>query len=114
MSRSNGFNVPESHGGAMRRSLIAKLASVVLAAVASVMLTFLTPEPLERYGVPNPGIYVWGLLHPHPRPGFLGPDLGSLLGTEIVVDGACWFIVLMVAAFLIDRAVKRSQGSSPR
>jgi len=90
-----------------RRSLIAKLAITLIAAAASVPLTFLTRRLIERFGLPNPGVYVWGLLHPHPQPGFLGPDLGPLLGTEIVVNSACWFIVLMMTAFLIDRAVRR-------
>ena len=89
--------------GSGKRSLIAKGAFVLLAAVVSVVLTFLTREPLERHGVPNPGVYVWGLLHPHPRPGFLGSDLGWLLGTEIVVNSGCWFILLCVAAFAINR-----------
>jgi len=53
-----------------------------------------------------------GWLHPHPQPGFLGPDLGSLLGTEIIVDSACWFFALMVTALLIDRAVKRKKRLS--
>lgn len=89
--------------GSGKRSLIAKGAFALLAAVVSVVLTFLTREPLERHGVPNPGVYVWGLLHPHPRPGFIGPDFGSLLGTEIVVNSGCWFILLCLVAFAINR-----------
>lgn len=95
-----------------RWSLVAKLVFTVLAAVISVPLTFLTRGLLERHGLPNPGIYVWGLLHTHPQSGFLGPDLGSLLGTEIFIDSTCWFIALMVAAFVVDRAAKRRKRLS--
>jgi hypothetical protein len=78
----------------------------VIAAVICVPLTFLTDGLLMQHGLPTPGTYVWQLLHPHPEPGFL-TGVGSFLNTMIMVDSTCWFIVLMVAAFLIDRAVKR-------
>ena len=81
----------------------------VIAAVVCVPLSFLADGLLMQHGLPTPGLYVWGWLHPHPQPGFLGPDLGSLLGTEMVVDSVCWFMVLMVTALLIDRAVKRKK-----
>jgi len=92
--------------GSRLRTLGVALAFAVLAAVASVPLTFLTRGLIERLGLPNPGVYVWGLLHPQPRPGFIGPDLGSLLGTEIIVNSCCWFILLCIAGFIIARLRK--------
>jgi hypothetical protein len=88
------------------RSRNAKLVFVVLAALVSVKLEFSTQYLLEQHGWPNPGIYVWGLLHPNPRPGFIGPDFGSLLGTEIAVNSVCWFVLLCLAGFTIARLVK--------
>jgi hypothetical protein len=83
----------------------------VIAAVICVPLAVLTGGLLLQLGLPTPGIYVWGLLHPHPEPGFL-VGLGSLLQTEIVVDSICCFIVLMAVAFVVDRAVKRRKRSA--
>lgn len=87
-----------------------KLVFAVLAAVASVPLSLLTGRLLERYGLPNPGVYVWGLLHPQPRPGFLGPDLGSLLGTEIIINSGCWFVLLCMAASIVAQLRKRRRA----
>ena len=93
------------------RSRGAKLVFVVLAALVSVKLEFSTRYLLDQHGWPNPGIYVWGLLHPNPRPGFIGPDFGSLLGTEIAVNSACWFVLLCFIGFIVDRLLKRIGNS---
>ena len=82
-------------------SLGVKLAFAVLAAVASVPLAVLTGGLLMQHGLPTPGIYVWGLLHPHPQPGFLGADLGSLLDTQIIIDSACWFTVFCLGGLMM-------------
>lgn len=92
------------------RPITAVVALVVLAAVVSVVLAFLTHRQLERIGLPNPGIYVWGLLHPQPEPGFIGPSLGSLLGTEIIVNSTCWFILLCIGGATIARLRKRKHA----
>jgi hypothetical protein len=97
--------------GSREKALIAKTAFVVFAAVISVPLTFWTEHLLDRYRLPNPGIYVWGLMHPHPEPGFL-VGLDSLLGTELVVNASCWFILLCAVEFTIDRAVNKKRRNT--
>ena|ERR1019366_6804046 len=100
------------------RSLTARLAFAALAAVASIPLAVLTGGLLIQHGLPTPGIYIWGLLHPHPQPGFLGPDLGSLLDTQIVIDSSCWFIVLCLVGLMIAHVGRRNGadriGTPPR
>lgn len=85
-----------------------KIAFAVLGAIASVPLAVFTGGLAMQYGMPTPGLYAWGLFHPHPRPGFLGPDLGSLLDTQIVIDSASWFVVFCLVGLVIARARKRS------
>jgi len=68
----------------------------------------MTERLLFRYSnVPPPGAYIWGLLHPGQQCGFL-TCVGSLLITTVAIDTACWFIVLMVGWFIVDR-VKRAR-----
>ena len=85
------------------RSLIAKLAFAVLAALISIPLAAWTDGLLLHQGVITPGMYAWRLSHPHPQPGFLAP-LGSGLATMMVIDSSCWFIVICLAGFIIARA----------
>ena len=98
--------------GFREKTLIAKTAFVAFAAVVSVPLTFWTEHLLDRYRLPNPGIYVWGLMHPHPEPGFL-VGLDSLLATELIVNASCWSILLCAVGFTIDRAVNRKNRNTP-
>lgn len=85
-----------------------KIAFAVLAAVASVPLAVFTGGLAMQHGLPTPGLYAWGLLHPRPRPGFLGPDLGSLLGTQVAIDSACWFVVCCLMGLIIVRVRKKN------
>ena len=77
---------------------------IVIAAVVCVPLAFLTEGLFLHHGLLTPGMHVWAFFHPRPEPGF---RLGSLLGTTVVVDSICWFIVLIAAASLVHRVVKK-------
>jgi hypothetical protein len=92
--------------GPRLRSLGAKLAFAVLAALISVPLAAWTDGLLLHQGLVSPGMYVWRLSHPHPQPGFLAP-LGSGLGTMMIIDSSCWFILLCLAGFMIVREGRR-------
>jgi hypothetical protein len=98
-----------------RQSLRAKLLSTLFAPVPSLLVfalfapvpsfggALLTEALALQFGLPFPGLIVWDWLHPDRQ----SASMGSMLLTWLVVDSACWFIVLMVAGFLIDRAGKR-------
>jgi hypothetical protein len=94
--------------GPKLRSVIAKLAFAVLGVLISVPLAAWTDGLLLHQGVITPGMYVWRLLHPHSEPGFLS-GVGSLLGTMMVIDSSCWFILFCLAGFTIVRAAKRKR-----
>lgn len=92
--------------GRRLRSLTAKLAFAVLAALISVPFAAWTDGLLLHEGLRTPGMYVWRLLHPYPEPGFLAP-VGSGLATMMVVDSSCWFVVVCLAGLVIVQAAKR-------
>jgi len=90
------------------RSLIAKSAFTVLAALASVALA-ITSEGLGlQYGLwTSPGMYVWTRLHPHPG----SASLGSFFDTMLAIDSSCWFIVLCAAGWRLSGRPIRLKGS---
>jgi len=85
--------------------MIARLAYAVIAAVASIPLAVMTEGLSFQYGkFPTPGAYVWGLLNRDTYCGFLG-CVGSLFGTMLAIDSSCWFIVLCLMGFVIERSL---------
>ena len=92
------------------RSYSGKLAFIVVAAVAAILLAIVTESLMFQYDVPvSPGAYVWGLLRTDSDCGFLG-CIGSLMVTTIAIDSICWFVLLGLAAFIFARLGKSNDA----
>ena len=107
-SHRSGSAVTMTSVESAKRSLITRSACALLAACIAIPLAAGMDGLLLHYRLISPGMYVWHLSHPYPRPGLVSP-VTSLLATMIVVDSTCWFILLSVAGFAIDRAVRRKK-----
>jgi len=88
-----------------------KIAFAALAAVASAPLAFWTSSHLMQHGLPTPGVLVWKLVQPDPQPGFLGPEIGYFLITDLVVNSACWFLVLCLVGYVVAQLARRNAAA---
>lgn len=79
----------------------------IVAAVLSIPLAFVSESAAFRLGlIPTPGMYVYHLLHSPTDP---PSSLGSMFATMMMIDGACWFVVLAALGFALDREIKNRQ-----
>ena len=95
-----------------KRSRIVRWAFALFAAFIAIPLAAGTDELLLHHRLISPGMYVWHLSHPYPKAGLVSP-VTSLLATMIVVDSSCWFVLLCVGGFTMDRVLKRKKHVGP-